>query len=273
MMQSENPLGREVAYVSSYKPELLFPVPRETGRELLGITGELPFAGCDFWNCYELSWLEPGGKPRVAIAEIIFALDSTNIVESKSLKLYLNSFNQTRFTGPKEVREVMQKDLEKVVQGQVKVTLKLPEMFQSCIIEEPGGLCLDNLAIETDCYTCNPDFLISGGAHVHERLHSNLLRSNCPVTGQPDWATVIVEYSGKAIDHAGLLRYIVSFREHTGFHENCVEQIFVDLTNRCKPDTLMVYARFTRRGGLDINPFRASSKAFDFPGNSRTARQ
>ncbi|MFT5697743.1 MAG: 7-cyano-7-deazaguanine reductase [Desulforhopalus sp.] len=272
-MHSNIPLGKEVSYISTYTPDLLFPVPRKLNREVLGFCDELPFTGIDIWNAYEISWLESGGKPRVAIAEIIVSADSVNIIESKSLKLYLNSFNQTHFSSPAEVARVIRDDLEKVAQGEVQITFTLPDAFQNYRFSELEGLCLDDLEIETDCYTINATTLVCEDTRIQECVYSNLLRSNCPVTGQPDWGTVIVHYTGKAISHKGLLRYIISFREHTGFHENCVEQIFADLMEHCAPDNLSVYARFTRRGGLDINPFRATKGAMSSPANLRTARQ
>ncbi|BHH85218.1 NADPH-dependent 7-cyano-7-deazaguanine reductase QueF [Desulforhopalus sp. 52FAK] len=266
------PLGKEVSYISTYKPELLFPVPRDLGREAIGLQEKVPFFGQDIWNAYEISWLEPGGKPRIAIAEIVFSIESLNIVESKSLKLYLNSFNQTRFHSPELVSQTIEKDLKKVAVGDVRVDLKLPGTFEECRFNEPQGLCIDDVQIETDCYSHNTSFLICEEESVEECIYSNLLRSNCPVTGQPDWGTVIIDYSGQAISHRGLLRYIISFREHTGFHENCVEQIFVDLMNHCSLEKLSVYARFTRRGGIDINPFRSTEESC-LTENNRTARQ
>jgi 7-cyano-7-deazaguanine reductase len=272
-MESNIPLGKEVSYISMYKPELLFPVPRELGRQAIGIQGTLPCSGVDIWNAYEISWLDPGGKPRVAIAEIVFSVQSVNIIESKSLKLYLNSFNQTCFHSSKEVSQVIQGDLVKVSLGEVHVTLKSPGSFEEYRLSEPEGVCIDGLEIETDCYSHNTSFLGSGEKLVQECVYSNLLRSHCPVTGQPDWGTVIINYSGQAICGSGLLRYIISFREHTGFHENCVEQIFVDLMAHCAPEKLSVYARFTRRGGIDINPFRSTENSCTVPVNNRTARQ
>ena len=272
-MDSNIPLGKEVSYISTYKPELLFPVPRALGRQAISIQGELPFSGVDIWNAYEISWLDPGGKPRVAIAEIVFSVQSVNIIESKSLKLYLNSFNQTCFHSSEEVSQVIQEDLEKVSLGEVRITLKLPGSFEGYRLNEPEGVCIDGLEIETDCYSHNTAFLECGEKQSQECVYSNLLRSNCPVTGQPDWGTVIIHYSGQAISHSGLLRYIISFREHTGFHENCVEQIFVDLMTHCGPRKLSVYARFIRRGGIDINPFRCTENNCTVPVNNRTARQ
>ncbi len=272
-MDKNIPLGKEVTYISIYNPELLFPVARRLNREKIGIKGRLPFTGVDIWNAYEISWLETGGKPRVAMAEISFSLDSLNIIESKSLKLYCNSFNQTHFSSSEKVVEVMQQDLEKVSRGSVTVSLLLPDEFRRQRFLEPEGFCIDDLELNTDCYTRNPDLLTHGSNRVEEQLYSNLLRTNCPVTGQPDWATLIIKYAGRQIHRSGLLRYIISLREHTGFHENCVEEIFVDLMECCAPEKLAVYARFTRRGGIDINPFRSTPEDFGMVKNIRCARQ
>jgi len=272
-MDNNIPLGKEVSYVSTYAPELLFPVPRKLNREEIGIHANLPFSGVDIWNAYEVSWLEKSGKPQVAIAEIIVPAESPNIIESKSLKLYLNSFNQTAFATPKEVVQVMRDDLARVVLSEVRITLRLSEAFPQYKLSEPEGVCLDDLEIQTDSYSYNPVSLSCKNEQVQECVYSNLLRSNCPVTGQPDWGTIIMSYTGRLISHSGLLRYIISFREHTGFHESCVEQIFVDLMQYCNPEELSVYARFTRRGGLDINPFRSTAEILDLPDNFRTARQ
>lgn len=272
-MDNNIPLGKEVSYVSTYTPELLFPVPRKLNREDIGVHGTLPFSGVDIWNAYEVSWLEKSGKPQVAIAEIVVPADSPNIIESKSFKLYLNSFNQTEFSSSEAVVQVMRDDLSKVVQSEVHITFRLPGAFPKYRLSEPEGICLDSLKIQTDSYSYNPVTLRCKSEQVQECVYSNLLRSNCPVTGQPDWGTVIISYTGRLISHSGILRYIISFREHTGFHESCVEQIFVDLMQHCNPEKLSVYARFTRRGGLDINPFRSTAESVDLPDNFRTARQ
>ena len=252
------PLGKKISHSRSYDPGQLFAVPRAGARSNLGIGKKLPFYGADLWNAYEISWLNQKGKPRVAMAGIYFPITSINIIESKSLKLYLNSFNQTCFDSSRDVAAAMKTDLCRVAMGNVAVSIILPPRFFLSKLTEPGGICLDDQDVTIDQYNLCPDFLFSGGQRGSERLFSNLLRTNCPVTGQPDWATIVIDYTGRQIDHAGLLRYIVSFREHTGFHENCVEQIFVDITRRCTPEKLFVQACFTRRGGIDINPFRSS---------------
>jgi 7-cyano-7-deazaguanine reductase len=265
------PLGKKVIHSQKYDPKQLFAVGRADARQRLGIGTTLPFYGGDLWNAYEISWLNQKGKPCVAMARISFPITSVNIVESKSLKLYLNSFNQTRFASSDAVAHAMERDLCKVAMGAVAVSLVLPGQFHRSILTEPEGICLDHQDIRIDQYHLCPDYLVSGGPERTEKLFSNLLRTNCPVTGQPDWGTVVIGYTGPGIDHDGLLRYLVSFRDHTGFHENCIEQIFVDMTRRCHLKKLFVHAGFTRRGGIDINPLRASFPMVPKP--ERYARQ
>jgi 7-cyano-7-deazaguanine reductase len=265
------PLGKTVGHSETYDPSHLFPVPRQAARTALGLVSALPFHGVDIWNAYELSWLNPKGKPCVAMGALSFPCESESIVESKSLKLYLNSFNQTRFDAPEMVAKTIQQDLSAVAGAPVAVHLLLPEDFYGMQIGTPQGQCLDSLDIGMDTYQRDPGYLTTGSNKVEEILYSHLLRTNCPVTGQPDWATVMIDYAGNSIDHGGLLRYLVSFRRHTGFHENCVERIFMDILNLCQPDRLSVNARFTRRGGLDINPQRSTDQTrFS---NTRLARQ
>lgn len=267
---SESPLGKSVDHFTEYFPKHLFPIPRKDERKKSG-TGSAFFFGEDVWNAYEISWLDSKGKPRIAIGTFRFPATTENIVESKSVKLYLNSFNQTRFPSTESVAAAMEKDLSEAAKGSVSVSLAGPEKFREFVFVEPGGVCIDELDIEIDQYRPEPGFLKSGGEKTEERLYSNLLRTNCPVTGQPDWATVVVDYRGQEIDRAGLLRYLASFREHSDFHENCVERMFVDILKRCKPAMLAVHARFTRRGGIDINPYRSNFEAT--PQNFRLARQ
>ncbi|MCP4344485.1 MAG: NADPH-dependent 7-cyano-7-deazaguanine reductase QueF [Desulfobacterales bacterium] len=267
----KNPLGKPVIHPSVYSPDYLFPIPRAESRNKLGIDSNPPFTGADIWNIYEISWLNPKGKPLIAIGNISFPSTTENIIESKSAKLYLNSFSQTKFPSAEAVASAMEKDFSMVANGDVSVSLVLPSQFHLLEFVEPYGVCLDDQDIETDQYRLDPGFLTSGEKKTEERLYSNLLKTNCPVTGQPDWATVIIDYAGRKTDHKGLLRYIISFREHTGFHEDCVERIFTDISKQCNPDKLSVYARFTRRGGIDINPFRSDSGAFF--DNHRFARQ
>jgi 7-cyano-7-deazaguanine reductase len=270
----QSPLGKTSAYQTHYAPELLFPIPRQQKREELGLTGSLPFFGVDLWNAYELSWLNKRGKPQVAIATITVPADSPNIIESKSFKLYLNSFNQTRLTNEEALLALLREDLSNGFGAPVHVALHLPDRFDQLKMGELGGMLLDRLDIEVDSYSPSPELLhaVKGEAPVSETLVSHLLKSNCLVTGQPDWASVQIQYVGDQINQEGLLKYLIGFREHNEFHEQCVERIFVDIMRRCAPSKLAVYARYTRRGGLDINPFRSNFSSAK-PLNLRTARQ
>ena len=270
-LDSRIPLGKKVRHSPDYNPGHLFPVPRSDGRREIGLGAGLPFTGTDVWNAYEISWLGPGGKPEVAMGRFIFPCGTENLIESKSLKLYLNSFNLDRFDSTETVRHAIEKDLSETAGGDVAVSLASATCFCEAALVEPPGRCLDDLEIKTGRYRVTPDFLGTEKDFIEETVFSNLLRTNCPVTGQPDWATVVISYAGRRIDPEGLLKYIVSYREHTGFHENCVERIFTDISSRCTPDKLFVQARFTRRGGLDINPWRANYNAA--PEHSRYARQ
>jgi len=271
-MSHELLLGKPVLYPDQYDPSLLHPVPRALNRSHLPLTA-LPFHGVDIWNGYELSWLNANGKPVVSLGEFRVPFDSPNLIESKSFKLYLNSFNGSRFADLNHVQAKMQHDLS--VAAGAPVTAQLQPASESLLRPQwPGdGICLDEIDLVCDQYDLNPELLAlaSDPGSVRETLHSQLLKSNCPVTGQPDWATVVIRYHGAAIDHASLLRYIVSFRHHAEFHEHCIERIFCDLWQRCHPVSLTVFARYTRRGGLDINPYRSSDEmVFD---NRRAARQ
>ena len=283
----QSQLGKSSAYVDHYDASLLFPIPRAGKRLEIGIAGSPSFFGADLWTAFELSWLNPRGKPQVAIAHITVPCDSINIVESKSFKLYLNSFNNTSFADANAVAACMRADLNAAVwqqagstlgaspvQSSVGVKILLPEMFDREPVHELDGLNLDRLDIECTRYTPAPDLLTAAfdEAPVSEVFTSNLLKSNCLVTGQPDWGSVRISYEGSQIDQGGLLQYIVSFRNHNEFHEQCVERMFMDIWTRCKPIKLSVYARYTRRGGLDINPFRTSYPQA-VPQNIRTARQ
>ena len=276
----QSQLGKTSAYADRYDPSLLFPLPREPKRREIGITGSVPFLGADLWTAYELSWLNPRGKPQVALAHITIPCESTHIVESKSFKLYLNSFNNTVFESADAVRERIRADIGAAiwhggpVMAGVGVKLLLPEAFGTEAVQELPGLCIDRLDVECTRYQPAPE-LLSAALHeqpVNETLTSHLLKSNCLVTGQPDWGSVQISYTGPQIDQAGLLQYIVSFRNHNEFHEQCVERIYMDVMARCKPTKLMVYARYTRRGGLDINPWRTSHPQQP-PANVRSARQ
>ena len=276
----QSQLGQRSAYVDRYDPTLLFPLPREPKRREIGISGRVPFLGADLWTAFELSWLNPRGKPQVALAHITIPCESTHIVESKSFKLYLNSFNNTAFESAEVVRERIRADLSAAiwqggpVMAGAGVRLLLPEAFGREAVQDLPGLCLDRLDVECTLYQPAPE-LLSAAHHeqpVTEVLTSHLLKSNCLVTGQPDWGSVQIAYSGPQIDQAGLLQYIVSFRNHNEFHEQCVERIYMDILTRCKPSKLAVYARYTRRGGLDINPWRCSHPQQP-PAAVRTARQ
>ncbi len=290
----QSQLGKQSAYVDRYDASLLFPIPRASKRREISIAGTPTFFGADLWTAFELSWLNPRGKPQVAIAHITVPCESINIVESKSFKLYLNSFNNSQFADVAAVAACMRADLNAAVwqqantvlgdvakspiQSSVGVRILLPEMFDREPIHELDGLNLDRLDIE--CPQSAPGTsptpaLLKAAfdeAPVSEVFTSNLLKSNCLVTGQPDWGCVRISYEGPQIEQAGLLQYIVSFRNHNEFHEQCVERIFMDIWTRCKPIKLSVYARYTRRGGLDINPFRTSYPQA-VPQNTRTARQ
>ena len=267
-------LGKPVVYSGSYDPALLFPIARAAQRAAMGIGEALPFIGVDIWNAFELSWLDARGKPRVALAEFRVPATSPNIIESKSFKLYLNSYMQTRVADTDALRQQLVGDLSAAAGAPVSVVLATATSQQSALIENLDGEVIDDLPIEINHYgPPQPDFLHTNpDAVVEERLVSHLFKSNCPVTGQPDWASLQVHYQGPRLGRDGLLRYLVSYREHDDFHEHCVERIFVDILARCAPTRLSVYARYTRRGGLDINPFRATP-GWLMPGNTRTSRQ
>jgi 7-cyano-7-deazaguanine reductase len=272
---SDAPLGKTSSNPDKYSPELLFPISRGTHRALLQYGNTLPFMGVDIWNAYELSWLGPRGKPEVAIAQIEIPFDSPYMVESKSLKLYLNSLNYERFSSAEEVKLRISKDLSASSQSNVAVTLLSPLEWSKLSFGEPEGTLLDRLDIQIEPQDLpNPEWLTSesSSAPVEETLFSHLLRSNCPVTGQPDWASIIIHYAGPTINQENLLRYIISYRNHQEFHEHCVEKIFCDIKAKCKTAKLSVYARYTRRGGLDINPFRTDFNT-PWPKNKRLARQ
>jgi len=279
-MPEQSPLGKASAYADQYDATLLFPIPRAVKRAELGIAGAPPFFGADLWTAFELSWLNLRGKPQVALAHITVPCETPHIVESKSFKLYLNSFNNTRFADAAEVQARIRTDISEAVwrgaahPATVSVKLLLPEAFDREPVHELDGLNLDRLDIECTQYQPAPELLTAqfDEAPVSEVLVSHLLKSNCLVTGQPDWGSVQIRYSGPQIDQERLLQYLVSFRNHNEFHEQCVERIFMDLWTRCKPIKLAVYARYTRRGGLDINPLRTSHPQ-QLPANVRTARQ
>ena len=281
-------LGKPAAYVDQYDASLLFPIARAAKRNEIGIAGAAPFIGADMWTAFELSWLNLRGKPQVALAHFTVPCESHNIIESKSFKLYLNSFNNTRFADLDAVKTRLRADLTEAlwrdavhspaeagapVQS-IGVKIMSPELFEREAVHELDGLSLDRLDVECSRFTPAPDLLrvLPDEAPVSEVLTSKLLKSNCLVTGQPDWGSVQISYAGAPIEQEGLLQYLVSFRNHNEFHEQCVERIFMDIWTRCQPTKLAVYARYTRRGGLDINPFRTSYPQA-LPPNIRTARQ
>lgn len=267
-------LGQKTEYKAEYDRTLLQPVPRALNRDGLGITAQQPFTqGCDIWTAYEISWLNPKGLPQVAIADVEIDFRSENLIESKSFKLYLNSFNQTKFSTFDEVQRIMQQDLSECAKGNVKVRLNPLAFYNAQPIAQLQGECIDEQDIEIDDYGFDAAILENSINEntVEETLVSHLLKSNCLITSQPDWGSVQIHYVGKQIEREKLLRYLVSFRQHNEFHEQCVERIFCDLMTFAKPEKLSVYARYTRRGGLDINPFRSNFETV--PQNNRLARQ
>jgi len=275
-LPEHSPLGKPSAYKTEYDPTLLFPIPRQPKRTEIGLAEgrALPFFGVDIWNAYEVSWLNLKGKPQVALATFIIPADTPNIVESKSFKLYLNSFNQSRIASAEALQQLLHHDLSEATGGTVQVRRVTEADLGTQKMGELDGLLLDRLDIETDIYEPDPALLSADQDEtpVEESLVSHLLKSNCLVTGQPDWGSVQIRYVGAPIDQEGLLKYLISFRNHNEFHEQCVERIFTDVMRMCKPVKLAVYARYTRRGGLDINPFRTNFNT-PWPDNRRNARQ
>lgn len=271
----DSELGKKTDYDQSYNPDRLYSIPRAGKRTEIGVNqNALPFVGFDCWNHYEVSWLNEKGKPIVAMAEIYYDCHSPMIVESKSLKLYFNSLNNTRFKSASEAEKTIKKDLERVITAEVNVILhKLVDSSNAQCHEHFDGTCIDDLDIECTTYTVTPDYLSTTDKLVKETLYTDLLKSNCLVTNQPDWGSVQIIYEGNQINHEGLLRYIVSYRNHNEFHEQCIERIFVDIMNYCKPSELTVYGRYTRRGGLDINPYRSTRNVDYSKMNKRLIRQ
>lgn len=275
-LPEQSPLGKPSAYKTEYDPTLLFPIPRQPKRTEIGLAEgrALPFFGVDIWNAYELSWLNMKGKPQVALASFLIPADTPNIVESKSFKLYLNSFNQSKIASPEALQQLLHHDLSEAIGGTVQVRLVTEAEMGTQKMGELDGVLLDRLDIETDIYEPAPHLLHAAQdeSPVEETLVSHLLKSNCLVTGQPDWGSVQIRYVGAPINQEALLKYLISFRNHNEFHEQCVERIFTDVMRQCKPLKLAVYARYTRRGGLDINPFRTNFNT-PWPDNRRNARQ
>jgi 7-cyano-7-deazaguanine reductase len=268
-------LGKKTTYHSTYNPSLLYPIPRYIKRLEIGVDeNALPFFGFDCWNHYEVSWLNTKGKPIVGIAEILYDCTSPMIIESKSLKLYFNSLNLSLFDSKETVQSLLTKDLSAAIGSDVQVNLMtLIEAQAQLEIRSLNGECLDDRDILCTEYLVNPRYLKTHSHYVKETLCSHLLKSNCLVTHQPDWGSVQISYEGKAIDKDGLLQYIVSFRNHDEFHEQCIERIFVDIMQYCQPDSLTVYGRYTRRGGIDINPYRSTEKIAYHQKNHRLIRQ
>lgn len=267
----EIPLGKPTKYFAEYAPALLFAVARSTARDAIGIRADLPFSGSDLWNAWELTWLNEAGKPVVATATISVDAASPNIIESKSLKLYLNSFAMTRFTSADDVAALISKDLSQIAGADVLVDVRTAATLTSDSIVEFPGRCIDYLDMPAAPNNVDPKLLRCSDEIVSEALYSHLLRSNCPVTNQPDMGSVLIRYTGAKIDRPSLLQYIVSFRQHNDFHEACVERIFLDINEQCSPASLTVYARYNRRGGLDINPYRTNTS--ETPDNLRLWRQ
>jgi 7-cyano-7-deazaguanine reductase len=265
-------LGKATTYPDRYDPALLFPVEREGQRRALGLRGQLPFGGADLWTAYELTWLDARGKPQAAIGEFRIPCDSAALIESKSMKLYLGSFAQEPLESRDELTRRIQADLSSACGAHVAVALAPPDWAGDRAAADLPGESIDATAIATAVYETDPAALAGGNSAAEETLRSALFRSRCPVTGQPDFADIMVRYRGPRIDRAGLLRYLVSYRCHAAFHESCVERIFIDIEERCAPQALSVYARFMRRGGIDINPFRSNFEPGPPPG-ARTRRQ
>ena len=270
-------LGKHTQYPDQYDPGLLFPIPRSENRQKLGIKPNqaLPFVGVDIWNAFELSWLNPKGKPQIALAEFQIPADSPNMIESKSFKLYLNSLNSARFENEAEVRERLIEDLSTIAGSKISTRINPLDSVSKKGMQEMSGVLMDRLDIDIDpSLAADPTLLAVNESFgpIEQCLVSHLLKSNCPVTGQPDWASIQIRYQGRPILEEGLLRYLIGFRQLGEFHEHCVETIFCDIKRQCKPEKLSVYARYTRRGGLDINPFRTDHNA-PWPENIRHARQ
>ncbi len=272
MNDDKLPLGRETGYPDKYAPELLYAIPRADNRDALGIGEPLPFTGVDTWNAWDLTWLGKRGRPAAATAEIVVPADSANIIESKSLKLYLNSFSMHHFDSRESVAQTIRDDLGRCAAADVAVRVTPLVASEARGVSRLAGACIDYEDVACGDEDVNPDRLrADAGSLLSEDLYTHLLRSLCPVTGQPDIGSLQISYRGPAIDRAGLLQYVVSYRQHNDFHESCVERMFVDILERCAPESLSVHARYQRRGGIDINPFRSNTA--DKPHNLRLWRQ
>lgn len=274
IIPEESELGKKSDYVSSYDPTKLLPIPRKMKRDEIGVPNILPFSGFDLWNHYEVSWLNEKGKPVVALAEIIYDCNTPNIIESKSMKLYFNTYNNSKFKDIGIVAKMMERDIAERVNGPVSVRIfTLPVRDNKKQFSCFDGICIDDLDIDCSAYMIDTNFLTIEEKIVEETLYSDLLKSNCLVTNQPDWGSVLISYKGKKINREGLLRYLISFRNHNEFHEQCIERIFMDIMRFCRPEALTVYGRYTRRGGLDINPYRSTEGAEASSKNLRLVRQ
>ena len=269
-------LGKKTKYKDNYDASLLFSISRGEKRKEIGIKpSSLPFTGYDLWNCYEITWLNRDGRPEIALAELIVPCDSPYLIESKSLKLYLSSFSNTKFASKQEVKTIIQEDLRaKLCCSKIKILLSHPKDLQLQLTKSfYDAKSLDSLKIKCETYLPNSTFLFTEGGFTKESLCSDLFKSNCPVTNQPDYASILIRYEGKKINHSGLLKYIISYRNQIEFHEQCVERIFVDIKETCSPKKLTVYARYTRRGGIDINPLRTNDKSLKIDNAFRLLRQ
>lgn len=280
-LETHGILGQSTHYPKTYAPDMLYPIPRALGRIKLALPADALSIGMDWWQVFEMSWLNSHGISQVAMARLAIPATSNYIVESKSLKLYFNSLNFTEFDNQQAVKAAVEKDLSACLKTDVTLEIFEVNIANSLPISAPQGDCIDNaldssdkkIAIVSDVDPSSLTVAHQGASDSQlQILHSHLLRSNCPVTNQPDWGTLEIQIDSQAIDRAGLLEYILSFRQHNGFHEQCVEQIFSDLTQAFAPKTLMVRAWYTRRGGIDINPCRVSDISL-LPPPSRLNRQ
>lgn len=271
----DSPLGKNIETSKEYDPSLLYAISRANIREQLGVAGSLPFYGLDVWNAFELTWLNMRGKPQIAMMNMTVSSDSVNLVESKSVKLYLNSLAQMKFESPEALIELVRADLSDAFGYPVSVNLIHPTAFPKIELKEFQGLLLDRLDIEMTSYRVDPSLLTVNmdEAPMDEKLVTHLFKTNCPVTGQPDFASIQIDYSGNPINQEGLLKYLIGYRSENSFHELCVEKIFLDILKQCHPQALTVYARFTRRGGIAINPWRSNTSSGKRPIFARNARQ
>ncbi len=261
-MSGKNPLGQATPYPEQYSPDLLYAIARIDARSAIGLDAEIPFHGTDIWNARDLTWLDPDGLPRVGTAEIRIPADSVNLVESKSLKLYLGAFAMTAFESGRDLAAVITRDLSAATGGDVYVIVRDPDAPDGSAVARLPGTCIDTQHVQCDTYEVDAGLLAADKSDiVAEDLHTHLLRSLCPVTAQPDMGSISISYRGPRIDRAGLLRYVVSYRQHQDYHEACVERMFLDIRERCGAEQLSVYARYQRRGGIDINPFRSNFEA------------